>query len=381
MELQHIINTRRWLHQHAELSMEEHKTTEFIKQQLKEWQIDFETPLSTGLVACIKGTGSTAVAFRADIDALPIIEQNEIDFASVHQGIMHACGHDGHATMLLYFARYVKDLAQAGQLKTTVYFIFQPSEETMAGAHQLLKAYTFKHELKGIFGLHMMPDNEEGTILSKPGALTASATEYRFFIKGLSAHVANKEQGHSAGEALIFILNQLSQLQHYHLPGLKQNIVHIGRFNAGEAINTVPSEGYLEGTIRTYDMDNLAVVKQQMEQIRSACELLTHTTVELKFAEGYPPTINDSELYEVMKQAVSTTSLQWIDKDDPYLFGEDFAFYSQVAPTAFAFLGCRNIEKNFVTGLHTSTFNFDEAVLFKGIEAFTAILESYEAEQ
>ncbi|WP_436970196.1 M20 metallopeptidase family protein [Macrococcus equipercicus] len=379
MELQFLTETRRHLHQHPELSMEEFNTTAFIKSRLDALHISYECPLPTGVIAKIEGSGSTAVGFRADIDALPILEENTCDYKSTVDHVMHACGHDGHTAMLLGFAGRVKQLADSGRLKTTVYFIFQPSEETMAGANQLISAYDFG-PLAGIYGLHMMPDNEEGTILSKPGPLTASATEYRFFISGTSAHVANKEQGQSAGEALAFILNQLSQLQHYHLPGLRQNIVHIGKFSAGEAINTVPSTGYLEGTIRTFDMANLAVVKEQMARIRTACETLTGVSVELKFAEGYPPTINDEAAYQLMQQAAGATDLTWIEKDDPYLFGEDFAFYSTAAPTAFAFLGCRNEAKGFVTGLHTATFNFDEAVLLKGIDLFEAILQQHEVQ-
>ncbi|TDM13279.1 M20 metallopeptidase family protein [Macrococcus lamae] len=377
MELQYLTETRRHLHQHPELSMQEFETTAFIKRQLDDMKISYESPLPTGLIATIPGSSSTAVAFRADIDALPIHEENDCEFKSTVDDVMHACGHDGHTTMLLGFARRVKQLADNNELKTTVHFIFQPSEETMAGANQLINSYDFK-SLDAIYGLHMMPDNDEGTILSKPGVLTASATEYRFFINGTSAHVANKEQGHSAGKAVTFLLNQLSQLQHYHLPGLGHNIIHIGKFSAGEAINTVPSSGYLEGTIRTFDMDDLTTVKNQMERIRSACEIVTGTSVRIEFAEGYPPTINDSDAYRTMHQAAETTDLEWIEKEDPYLFGEDFAFYSTIAPTAFAFLGCRNEEQSYVTGLHTSTFNFDESVLIKGINVFEAILNQYE---
>ncbi|ULG74536.1 M20 metallopeptidase family protein [Macrococcus brunensis] len=381
MEHEYVKKTRRWLHQHPELSMQEFETTAFIKRELDALGIPYDTPLATGVVAYLEGTAERAIAFRADIDALPIHEENEVDYRSEVDNIMHACGHDGHTTMLLAFAGRVKKLYDAGQLASTIYFIFQPSEETEAGANQLLKAYTFRKKPSYIFGLHMMPDNAEGEILSKPGPITASATEYRFFIKGLSAHVANKEQGHSAGEALSFVLTQVAQIQQFHLPGLRHNIVHIGQFHAGEAINTVPSNGYLEGTIRTYHADDLAVVKEQMMKIAEACTTLTGAQVEVKFSDGYPSTYNHEEAYAFMKSASEDTSLQFIEKDEPYLFGEDFAFYGDVAPTAFAFLGCRNVDKHFVTGLHTPTLNFDEQVLLGGIDLFSAILTRFEAVQ
>ena len=374
----YLIKTRRWLHQHPELSLEEYQTTDFIKKELDNMGVAYDTPLDTGVVAYIKGTGEKSIAFRADIDALPIHEENDIDYRSTVDNVMHACGHDGHTTMLLAFVKRVKELTDVSPLSSTVYFIFQPAEETYGGANLLLNKYTFDITPSFVFGLHMMPDEEEGVIVSKPGPITASATEYRFFIKGLSAHVANKEQGHSAAEALLTVLNQLSQLQHYHLAGLHQNIVHVGSFHAGEAINTVPSNAYLEGTIRTYSQDDLEIVKEQMKRIKEASELLTGCSIELVFAEGYPSTINDVNAYHLMKEASEETSLTWIEKDEPYLFGEDFSFYRQIAPSSFAFLGCQNEEKGYVTGLHTSTLNFDEAVLSKGIELYESILKRFE---
>lgn len=374
----YLIKTRRWLHQHPELSLEEFETTDFIKKELDNMGIAYDTPLDTGVVAYIKGIGEKSIAFRADIDALPIHEENDVAYRSQVDNVMHACGHDGHTTMLLAFVKRVKELTDVSPLSSTVYFIFQPAEETYGGANLLLNKYTFDIAPSFVFGLHMMPDEKEGVIVSKPGPITASATEYRFFIKGLSAHVANKEQGHSAAEALLTVLNQLSQLQHYHLAGLHQNIVHVGSFHAGEAINTVASNAYLEGTIRTYSQDDLEIVKEQMRRIKEASELLTDCSIELVFAEGYPSTINDVNAYNLMKEASEETSLTWIEKDEPYLFGEDFSFYRQIAPSSFAFLGCQNEEKGFVTGLHTSTLNFDEAVLVKGIELYESILKRFE---
>lgn len=378
MTEEYLIKTRRWLHQHPELSLQEFETTNFIKKELDSIGVKYDAPLETGVVAYIKGSGDKSIAFRADIDALPIHEENEVEYRSQVDHVMHACGHDGHITMLLTFVKRVKELSEKNPLKSTVYFIFQPAEETYGGANLLLTKYKFDITPSFVFGLHMMPDEKEGIIVSKAGPITASATEYRFFIKGLSAHVANKEQGYSAGEALLTILNQLSQLQHYHLAGLHQNIVHIGSFKSGEAINTVPSNAYLEGTIRTYSQDDLDIVKKQMTRIKEASELLTNCSIELVFAEGYPSTINDPVAYELMKKASMETSLTWVEKDEPYLFGEDFSFYQQIAPTSFAFLGCRNEEKGYVTGLHTSTLNFDERVLAKGVELYESILTQFE---
>lgn len=373
-----VSETRNHLHEIAELSMEEFATTQFIINELEQLNISYDTPLNTGVVAYIQGTTDHAIAFRADIDALPLLEKSTHPTPSKNIGIMHACGHDGHTAILLGFIKHLTDLNQP--LKSTVYFIFQPSEETMAGANQLINHYHFTPVPEHIFGMHMMPDNEEGLVLSKQGVITASATEYRFFIEGLSSHVANKDQGQAASEALLFILNHVSQIQHYHLPGLHRNIVHIGQFNAGEAINTVPSSGYLEGTIRTYDLEDLKIVQQQMNNIQAAAELISNCKVTLKFEAGYPPTNNNEKSYALYEKAVSNTPLKQITLKEPYLFGEDFSFYNTVAPTTFMFLGCRNEQLNFVHGLHTPQFNFNNDVLMNGIELYIAILNEFEGQ-
>ena len=298
-ELEFVTQHRRHLHQNPELSLEEYETTNHIIAFLESIGVPYERPLETGVVAHLKGNGNHTIAFRADIDALPIDEENDIDFKSSKANVMHACGHDGHTTALLLFVRRCKALFDKGELPQNVVFIFQPAEETGAGANRLIKAGAFDHHpIEAVFGIHVMPFNDEGTVTIMNEEITASATEYRFFLKGQSSHVANKEQGRSCGEGLIHVLNQVSQIQQYHLNGLQRNIVHIGRFNAGEAINTVPSQGYLEGTIRTYDTNDLQAVKDQMSKIAQSVQLLFGVNCEVKFEEGYPPTYNDPTLHD-----------------------------------------------------------------------------------
>lgn len=368
-------NHRQELHQIPELTFQEVKTTAYIRNELTRLNIDFMSPLETATIVYLEGNSDKTVGFRADIDALPIIEETSLPYSSTHEGAMHACGHDGHASMLLTFAEWCKEQQKNGELKHNVLLIFQPSEESNGGANHLVKAFPFKdYELEGIFGLHLMPDHPEGTLLTKSGPLTASATEYRIWIKGLSAHVAEKERGNNALGALTHTVTQISQLQNYFLSGLNQNVIHIGKIQAGEAINTVPSDGYLEGTIRTYDMNDLDIIKQKIQTIAQSTDSLFGTSSEVVFAEGYPPVDNAPELLSWAEKAAETTDLEWIIKEKPYLFGEDFSFYQEVAKTNFAFLGVQNKEKGYMSGLHTSTFNFDEPVLEKGIRYFQEIL-------
>lgn len=374
-ELEFVQNTRRYLHQHPELSMQEYETTAYIESFLKELEIPYERPIQTGIIGYLKGNSNHTIAYRADIDALPIQEANDISYKSTVDNVMHACGHDGHTTALMLFTKRCKALYDKGQLPHNVVFIYQPSEETEAGANQLIQSKVFdKHNIEKIYGVHIMPFEDAGTVAFKNDEITASATEYRFYLNGLSSHVASKEEGKAASEAMMHVLSQVTQIQQFHLNGLNRNIVHVGQFNVGEAINTVPQNGYLEGTIRTYDTNDLQIVKDQMQKIAASVELLFNVTCTLKYAEGYPPTINDASLYEGVTNALSEVNLTQHELEKPYLFGEDFSFYRNLAPSYFVFFGTRNIEKDYVYGLHTNRLNFDEEILISIADYYTALL-------
>ncbi|MBI5975444.1 M20 metallopeptidase family protein [Staphylococcus canis] len=377
-ELEFVTTHRRHLHQNPELSLEEYETTNYIKKFLDDLNIPYETPLDTGVVAYLEGKSEHTLAFRADIDALPIEEENDVDYHSQVKGKMHACGHDGHTTALMLFVKRCKALQEQGQLPHNVVLIFQPAEESGGGANLLIKSGIFdSYKIEAIYGVHVMPFEEEGIYIVKDNEITASATEYRFYLEGTSSHVANKEQGHAASQGLQHVLTQLSQIQQYHLNGLKYNIVHIGRFHAGEAINTVPTQGYLEGTIRTYDLGDLKVIKSQMEKIAHSVEQLFNVKCRVEFAEGYPPTVNDPKLKKYVINSIEHNQKKVKEQSLPYLFGEDFSFYRQIAPSYFVFVGVRNTDKQFVTGLHTPTLNFDEKILVDIADYYEQLLFNY----
>ncbi|WP_411841874.1 M20 metallopeptidase family protein [Salinicoccus sp. HZC-1] len=375
-DLEFAVTHRRKLHQIPEISMEEVQTTEYIINFLNELDISYERPLDTGVVAYLEGNSDRTFAFRADIDALPIHEENDMEFRSANDNRMHACGHDGHTTALMLFVKRCLALKEKGQLKHNVIFIFQPSEETAAGANQLLDAWKPGSGIESVFGIHLMPDEDEGKVILRDGPITASATEYRFYINGESSHVASKHQGTSAIEVLMHLTTQLSQLQHFHLDGLNRNIIHIGNLNAGEAINTVASQGYLEGTIRTYETEDLSVIKSRLGLLAETATTLFGADVQVTFNEGYPPVTNDEALRSTVDDALNELPVNVIDKDKPYLFGEDFSFYQRLAPSYFVFFGSRNEKKGFNSSLHTSTFNFDESVLVSVADYYETILNS-----
>ncbi|MDU0996334.1 MAG: amidohydrolase [Staphylococcus lugdunensis] len=378
-ELEFVTTHRRHLHQHPELSLHEFETTKYITAFLDDIGVSYERPLETGAIAYLEGNSDHTIAFRADIDALPIFEENDIDYRSQVDNVMHACGHDGHTTALMLFVKRCKDQADKGLLPHNVVFIFQPAEETGGGANRLIKAGAFNnYPIEAIFGVHVNPFAEEGQIVIRDNEITASATEYRFYLQGLSSHVADKEQGHSCGEALQHVLAQVGMIQQFHLNGLKRNIVHMGHVEAGEATNTVPSHGYLEGTIRTYDANDLNSVKTQMQKIAKSVSLLFNVDCQVKFEEGYPATMNSPQLRNTVEQAIVNAGLEVVEKPLPFLFGEDFSFYGQqLAPAYFAFVGTRNEAKNYITGLHTSHLNFDERVLIYVADYYENLLKQY----
>ena len=376
-ELKFVTEHRRYLHQHPELSLKEYKTTEYIISVLKDIGVSFYQVLDTGVIATLSGNSGTTLGFRADIDALPVHEQNNVEYKSRNDNVMHACGHDGHTTALLLFVKRAKALSDTGELKHNCVFIFQPSEEANAGANLMINAWDNRPEFDAIFGVHLMPDEDEGLVLYRDGELTASATEYHFRVKGASAHVAQKHQGVSALETILKIASEVGSIQQFHLDGLNRNIIHMGKIHGGEAVNTVPANAGLSGTIRTYEASDLAVIKSQLTKIKEAAELLYGASVELHYTEGYPAVKNNSELREVVETSIGSAGLRGIEKDKPYLFGEDFSFYSNIAKTYFVFAGSRNLEKGYASSLHTDTFNFDERVLIKVADYYEALLNNY----
>lgn len=376
-ELKFVTEHRRYLHQHPELSLEEYKTTEYIISVLKDIGVSFYQVLDTGVIATLSGNSGTTLGFRADIDALPVHEQNNVEYKSRNDNVMHACGHDGHTTALLLFVKRAKALSDTGELKHNCVFIFQPSEEANAGANLMINAWDNRPEFDAIFGVHLMPDEDEGLVLYRDGELTASATEYHFRVKGASAHVAQKHQGVSALETILKIASEVGSIQQFHLDGLNRNIIHMGKIHGGEAVNTVPANAGLSGTIRTYEASDLAVIKSQLTKIKEAAELLYGASVELHYTEGYPAVKNNSELREVVETSIGSAGLRGAEKDKPYLFGEDFSFYSNIAKTYFVFAGSRNLEKGYASSLHTDTFNFDERVLIKVADYYEALLNNY----
>lgn len=376
--LEQLKTWRRYLHENAELSLKEYKTTEYIREQLSSMGLEYETPMDTATIVTFDAGAKESILLRADIDALPIHEDNQCDFVSKTVGVMHACGHDGHASMLLSAVNEINEMHKNGELKINVVAVFQPSEESFGGANVLVKKYDFKkHNVIACFALHVNPDFEEGSIVVKDGPVMASCNEFAVNVTGRSAHVGKREEGINALNACVQIYQQFQMIPTYNLDSKHTNIVHVGQMNVGEVMNAVPTHGFMEGTIRTYDMGDLEITKERMRSITKGVALSSGCEVELILRDGYPTTVNDTSLMDAARKAVRSSGAKLVELKEPYLFGEDFTFFSEVAPINYSFVGIRNEELGYTSGLHTPTLQLREEALVFGVDYLIACVKEY----
>lgn len=367
---------RRYLHQYPELSLEEVGTADYIRQELKKMNIEYECPLPTATLVYLEGNTKEGILLRADIDALPIEEETGLDYASSISGKMHACGHDGHTATLLACLKELKALQMQGKLVKSVVAVFQPAEETHGGGNLLVQAVDWiKYTIQGAYALHVNPDYPVGMLVSREGELMASCTEFTIEVQGVAAHVGVRERGKNALNAACLIYQQLLTLPTFDLDAKHTNIIHIGQMQAGTAVNIVPDVAVLRGTIRTYDIEDLGLIKSRMESICEGINKTTGCSATLYFAEGYPPVINDKSLMIGVENAAQSAGAQFYLQEDPYLLGEDFSFYKDIAPINFTFIGIRNEAKGYTAGLHTPRLSFDEEALIYGVDYFTALVQ------
>ena len=369
---------RRHIHRNPELSLKEYETSDYIRKELKDMGVSYETPMDTATIVHIKGNSDDYIILRADIDALPISEINDVDFCSKNCGVMHACGHDAHTAMLLGAVKELQYLSQKGELNINVIAVFQPSEESFGGADILIGKYDFdKYKPKAAYALHVNPDYSEGNIISRVGPIMASCNEFAVEIKGKSAHVGIRETGINAMNAAVSVYTQIQAIPTYNLDAKHTNIIHIGFMKVGEVMNSVPENGFLEGTIRTYNMDDKQIIKKRIEEICNGVSISTLCNVDFTLRDGYPAVLNDENLIDISENAAKCAGAKFINRKEPYLLGEDFSFFSKVCPINYSFIGIRNEELGYTSGLHTPTLMMREEALVFGVDYFTEIAKSY----
>ena len=366
--LNYVTQTRRTLHQIPELGFDLPKTSAFVQAELKSFGYEPIIMAKTGVIAVKKGLSEEAIAFRTDMDALPVLEQTTHAFQSTHPGKMHACGHDGHMTMLLGFAKSVANLPP---FKHTLVFIFQPAEEGPGGAKVLIDEGLFtRFAIKSIFGIHLFPGLPEGALGITAGPLMASAIEFSVTIQGKSAHAAQPHEGQDAIVVASQVIQAYQTIISRNRDPLETAVITIGSIQGGEAPNIIAREVVLKGTIRGFNPEVMSMIKRRITEINTGLSAATQTQITAQLIDAYPAVINDESLVKKVAQGITlpTSPLK------PKMFAEDFSYYQQQVPGLFAFLGTNDDSGNLGYPLHSCYFNFNEKVLLNGIEYYRQVL-------
>lgn len=371
--LDDIVKNRRALHQIPETALEEFKTKEYLKNYLISIGLEPQEIVETGLFVYIEGKDKeNCIAFRSDIDALNIKEETGAEFESKHVGKMHACGHDGHMTTLLAFAKYLTTIQP---LDKSVLLIFQPAEESPGRAKDIVETGLLKkYNVKAIYGIHLFPELPEGTVASKEGPFFAQAALMTTTITGKSGHGAMPHKTIDPLMAFTKIVDGYQTIVSRNLSPFDPGVVTIGKFCGGSAQNIIADTVNFWGTIRTFKEENTEFIIERIKEIHRGIELSYRVKIDEKIDIVYPPVVNDKELY---KKFVETMKNMNYVEHEALTISEDFAYYQKEVPGIFMLLGTRSEEKGFIHPLHSCHFNFDEKVLLKGVEAFARILESH----
>lgn len=363
---------RRDLHKIPELGLKEYKTSAYIREKLKSFGItELETWLETGVVAVIRGKGKKeAVAFRADMDALPVTEQTGCDFTSEHVGCMHACGHDGHVTVLLGFAKYLQE--HKDELENDVVLIFQPAEEGPGGAQLLVDAGLFeKHPVRCIIGCHIFPQVPQGKVACRKGAMMARNGEVDVHIYGESAHGAQPQLGHDAVLAAGAVITGLHTILSRNVSPLDSGVLTFGAIHGGEACNIIAKEVKLEGTMRAFSDEAYETMTKRVQEAAAGIAAGYGCKGEAVFRHMYRVVDNDPKLVELLQEVAGDA----YEETPPYMLAEDFSLYLQKVPGMFFFLGSGNAEKGYTHSLHSAQFQFDEEILALGVETYAKLLK------
>lgn len=363
---------RRDLHKIPELGLKEYKTSAYIREKLESFGItELETWLETGVVAVIRGKGKKeAVAFRADMDALPVTEQTGCDFTSEHVGCMHACGHDGHVTVLLGFAKYLQE--HKDELENDVVLIFQPAEEGPGGAQLLVDAGLFeKHPVRCIIGCHIFPQVPQGKVACRKGAMMARNGEVDVHIYGESAHGAQPHLGHDAVLAAGAVITGLHTILSRNVSPLDSGVLTFGAIHGGEACNIIAKEVKLEGTMRAFSDEAYETMTKRVQEAAAGIAAGYGCKGEAVFRHMYRVVDNDPKLVELLQEVAGDA----YEETPPYMLAEDFSLYLQKVPGMFFFLGSGNEEKGYIHSLHSAQFQFDEEILALGVETYAKLLK------
>lgn len=365
-----LIEVRRHLHSHPELSYQEQETMAYISKQLTQAGIPHQTNVGGfGIVGLIEGNNpsSKVIALRGDMDALPIHEQNEVPYKSCNTGVMHACGHDVHTTCLLGAALALNGIKD--QLEGSIKLIFQPAEERLpGGASIMIKEGVLENpKVKTITGQHVLPQLETGKVAFRGGISMASCDEIFITVKGKGGHGAMPN--HAVDPILVgsHIVVALQQVVSRNADPIMPTVLSIGKFIAEGTTNVIPEQVYMEGTLRTFDEKWRAIAKQKIKDICNGIATAMGAEVDINILDGYPFLHNNEELTAQAKLwATEYLGEENVQELPIRMTAEDFSYYSQVVPACFYRLGTGNAARGITSPIHTPTFDVDENCLAIG---------------
>lgn len=352
-----IIQDRRELHRIPELGCDLPETLNYVKNALAGMKCRIFSPVESSVCAFFDFGAEKSLAFRADMDALPIQEVNKTDYISRHPGRMHACGHDGHMAILLELARRM-DRKETNPWN--VLLVFQPAEETIGGARFICDTGIFeKYTVEAVFGLHLWPGLEPGVIYSRKEELMARASEINVDIYGKSAHIAKASEGVDAVAAGTEFFRRAMAME-ASIPAHIYRLLKFGKFESGTVRNALSAHTHMEGSLRAFQDEIFDGMKERLYAIGRELEEELGCRVEIDINSGYPAVMNPEELYEKVRNVLDFQELK-----DPCMTAEDFAFYQRRLPGMFLFLGTGDSP-----ALHTNNFDFDEGILKTGADFF-----------
>ena len=370
-----IIDWRRDFHQFPELSFQEHRTGDVIADELRSMGLEPKVKVGkTGVTADLKFGNGPMIGLRADMDALPIQETSGLPFSSQNDGVMHACGHDGHMAMLLGAAKALTQ--KDNQYNGTVRFIFQPAEEGEGGARYMIEDGCLEG-IDEIYGIHVWNYQPVGEVGVKDGPVLAAADMFDIKIKGIGGHGAAPQGTVDSVVVASYLVQALQTIESRNTNPLESTVISIGKINGGNNFNIIADEVSLSGTARAYSEENRNLIKTRMEEIIKGVEKTYNANITFDYKDGYPPTINHvGPTQKVLKAAEKVVG----DKAGmPYLSmgGEDFAYYLKEKPGCFFFVGSApNEQELFETPHHCSHFTMDERALLVGPSIYLNLLDN-----
>ncbi len=379
-----IAAVRRDLHAHPELCFHEVRTAEVVAAKLTEWGIPIHRGLAaTGVIGIVKnGTSSRAVGLRADMDALPVTELNTFAHASQHHGKMHACGHDGHTAMLLAAAQH---LAKNRNFDGTVYLIFQPAEEGGGGAREMVKEGLFEQfPMEAVFGMHNWPGMKAGQFAVSPGPAMASSSEFTITIKGKGGHAALPHTGIDPVPVGCEMVQAFQTILTRNKKPADPGVISVTMIHAGEAVNVVPDQCELRGTVRTFSLEVLDLIESRMRSIAEHVSAAHQCECDFRFHRNYPPTINSADEANFARRVMAgIVGEENVLVQEPAMTAEDFSFMLLAKPGAYAFIGNGDgAHRDMHHGagpctLHNASYDFNDDLIPLGATCWVQLAEQF----